>query len=124
MVEKLLTLEALLAGATGLILLCCPQISARLLGWPSASGFWPRIAGALLTGLAAGTAVDLAGWTQVGSRAGVGLVGHIATNIILAFVLVSLMMVGDRPASRRGRVFGWIAAALLTVLALVEIAHL
>lgn len=124
MIGKLLTLEALLEASTGLVLLICPQITARLLGWPSASGFWPRVAGALLLGLAAGTTADLVGWTQAGPRAGVGLVGHIATNVILAFVLMSLMMVGDKPSSRRGRVFGWAGALWLTVLALVEIAHL
>mgnify|MGYP003498386214 CR=1 FL=1 len=124
MVTKLLWLEAGICAGLAFLLLIFPHIFSRLLGWPAASGYWPRLLGALLAGVAIATGADQLGWTQPGSRGGVGLAGYIAINIALVFVLVSLLVVGEGLPTRRGRFFGWMSVIGFTLLALVEIGHL
>lgn len=123
--EKLLTLELLISGGAGAVLLLIPGIAGRLLGWGvPGSLVWPRLAGALLAGLAVATGAQLAGWSKTGAEAGLGLAGHVAINFVLSFVLLSIAVVGAPMPTRRGR---WSAALLalgLIVLGLVEIAHL
>ena len=53
MMQQLLWTEVLLKGGAGLMLAAMPGSVASTLGMPAAgSGFWPRLAGALLLGIA------------------------------------------------------------------------
>jgi hypothetical protein len=123
--EKLLTLELLISGGAGVLLLLIPGTTSRLLGWglPS-SQIWPRFAGALLMGLAVATGAQLAGWSKTGVEAGLGLAGHVAINFVLSFVLLSIAIVGAPMPTRRGRWVAVVLAGCLIVLGLAEIAHL
>ena len=54
MLKQLLWAEVLLKGGVGLALLLAPVYSIALAGFPSAgNGFWPRLTGAILLGIAA-----------------------------------------------------------------------
>ncbi len=122
---KLLTLEVLVTGGFALLLLAFPAISVRLLGWPQAgSSFWPRTLGGALLGVALATITTLSDWTRDGLGAGFGLAGHIAVNLTMAFVLISMLMLGPDHPTHRGAFFTWILSIGLVVLALVEVAYL
>ena len=124
MVQGLLSFEIALKGALALLALLFPHLFPRALGWAPAGSdaYWPRIAGSLFAGIAAATALPLWGYTREGS--GLGLAGHVAINVILAFVLLSLVIVGPTLSNRRGRVFALLLAIGFAILALLEIAHL
>ena len=123
--SKLLQLELLINGGFALILLIFPQLSVRLLGWPQAgSTFWPRTLGGALAGVAIATLTTLAGWTRDGLGSGFGLVGHIAVNMTMAFVLISMLVMGPDHPTHRGSLFTWMISIGLVLLALVEIAYL
>ncbi len=52
--QQLLWLETLLKFSAGVLLAILPMMTVRLLGLPRPdSGFWPRVCGALLIGIAA-----------------------------------------------------------------------
>ena len=55
-------------------------------------------------------------------RNGLGLAGHIALNLVGAGAIAALLILGRAGTLRRGRVLLWIAAAALSLLALVELA--
>ncbi len=82
--QQLLWIETLLKFSAGLMLVLAPLATIKLLGLPPAStGFWPRLLGALLIGIAG--ALFLEG-SVPGSR-GLGLAGCLVIN----FSAVSLM---------------------------------
>ena len=123
--SKLLQLELLINGGFAFILLVFPQLSVRVLGWPQAgSTFWPRTLGGALAGVAVATLATLSGWTRDGLGSGFGLVGHIAVNMTMAFVLISMLVLGPDHPTHRGSLFTWILSVGLVVLALVEVAYL
>lgn len=118
--HQLLWLETLLKLAGGIVLLLAPLTIIKILGLPpSPGGFWPRIVGALLIGLAAATFIEGA-WT--GSR-GLGLAGLVILNVIGAAIVALAALFGDGSPTRRGAFVLWGLVALLLALALVEIAH-
>jgi branched-subunit amino acid permease len=122
---KLLSFEVLISGSFALMLLAFPGISIRLLGWPQAgSTFWPRMLGAALAGVTLATITTLAEWTRDGLGAGFGLAGHIAVNLTMAFVLVSMLVLGPDHPTHRGALFTWALAIGLVLLALIEVAYL
>ncbi len=122
---KLLSLEVLISSTFALMLLVVPGISIRILGWPQAdSTFWPRMLGAALAGVALATITTLAEWTRDGLGAGFGLAGHIAVNVTMGFVLVSMLVLGPDHPTRRGAALTWALAIGLVLLALVEVAYL
>jgi hypothetical protein len=119
MSQQLLWIETLLKLAGGLTLVLLPLTTARLLGLPvAASGFWPRMLGAVLVGLAGATFVE--GSTS-GSK-GLGLGGAVVVNLACAAVLSALLVLGRAAATSRGRVILWALVVLLSVLSLFEIA--
>ena len=118
--DQLLWIETLLKLAGGSALVLFPSVTIAVLGLPpSANGFWPRMLGVVLIGLAAALYIEGA-WS--GSR-GLGLGGLIAINVLSAVVLATAAFFGGGSLSRRGAITLWTLAVLLFVLALFEIAH-
>ncbi len=92
-----------------------------MLGIPAdAVGIWPRYVGALVAGLSIATWIELAGWTDKG----LGLAGHAAINLTMAFVLVSHLAIGPELPTVRAKLLLWFAGLMLAGLGLVEIGFL
>jgi peptidoglycan/LPS O-acetylase OafA/YrhL len=120
MVDSLLWIHVLLDGTLAQLFLLTPRLSLRILGLPaSPTQFWPRIAGALLAGLALANLAGLLGWTKTG----IGLAGHIAVSLSVAFVLLTMLMTGTEIPTKRGRAILWTMAIGLILLSLVEVAY-
>lgn len=108
----------LLKGAAGLVLIVAPAATARLLGLPSAgSGFWPRLLGAALIGIAAAAAIE----GRFRGSVGLGLGGAMAINFIAAGTIASLLILGRVTELVRGRVVLWGVTVLLSLLGVVQI---
>ena len=119
--HQLLWLETLLKLAAGALLVLTPLTTIKALGLPpAASGFWPRLLGTLLIGLAAATFIEGA---SEGSR-GLGLAGLVVINLLGAGVLAVTALFGGGAPTRRGLFALWALVALLLVLVLLEIAHI
>jgi hypothetical protein len=118
MIQQLLWTEVLLKGGAGLILALIPGSAARMLGMPaSGSGFWPRLVGALLIGIAAALLLQ-GSFPNVRTIAPAGL---IAINLAGAAMLVALLVLKRASQTRRGRILLWVVASSLALLSLVEI---
>jgi hypothetical protein len=119
MVRDLLLIEIALKGASGILLLLFPRLLPRTLGLPPVGEtFWPRLLGALLASLGAAVFLEL----QLASKTGLGLAGLVAVNLGTVLALLGLLIMGRAGTTRRGRVFVGLAAAGLTLLALVQLA--
>jgi hypothetical protein len=117
----LLWAELALKLSVGLALVFAPLTTIKVLGLPrSETAFYPRILGALLIGVAAAT------FMEVSVRLGHGLAlgGSFVINVAGALVLGSVLAMKQGPTTLRGRLILWGLVALLTLLALAEIAHL
>jgi len=116
-VQQLLWIETLLKFFPGLMLMLAPMATLRVLGLPrSDDGFWPRICGALLIGIAA--ALFLEGTS---SGHGLGLAGVVIVNACGA-ALLTIMLVAERgPSSMRGRGAVWLTICVLVTLGVLEI---
>ena len=118
--QQLLWIETVLKLAAGALLLAAPGTVSRALGLPrDPSGFWPRILGAVLLGLA--TATVLEGW--IGRAHGLGLAGTLAINLASAGGIASLLILGKAAPTRRGRLLLWLVVAVLVLLALLELPY-
>ena len=118
--HQLLWFETLLKLAGGAALLLAPLSVIKILGLPpSATGFWPRLLGVVLIGIAGAAFIEGA-WA--GSR-GLGLAGLILINLASAAVLAMAALFGGGAQTRRGAFTLWALVVLLFVLALFEIAH-
>lgn len=118
--QQLLWLETVLKLTAGLTLAIAPLTAIRAFGLPpSANGFWPRLLGMLLIGLAGAIYIEGA-W---GGSRGLGVGGLVIINVTTAAALALLATFGGGSGTRRGNFALWAAAALLFLLALVEIAH-
>lgn len=119
-VQQLLWLETLLKLSGGVLLLLAPLTTLRAFGLPVATtGFWPRVVGALLIGIAAAAYIEGA-WA--GSR-GLGLAGLVAINLAGAAVIAAAALLGRAAPTRRGTFSLWVLVALLLALSLLEIAQ-
>jgi hypothetical protein len=120
MTNQLLWLEVINSATLGLLLIALPQLLIKTLGLPPAgSSYWPRLLGGLLVGCAIATFANIAGWT----KSGIGLGGHIAINVVFALTVISMLVLGPNPPTRRGQAFLWLLALYLLGLTLVEISH-
>jgi hypothetical protein len=116
-VQQLLWIETLLKFFPGVMLALAPMTTLRVLGLPRPdSGFWPRVCGALLTGMAA--ALFLEGTT---SGHGLGLAGVIVINLCGASLLATMLVLDRGPTSRRGRTAVWLTVCILVTLSVIEI---
>ncbi len=113
--------EVVLKGALGAALILVPFSTLRMLGLHrDTTRFWPRMAGLLLAGIAAGTAAPL---LFPVARGGIGPAGHMAINLFAAAGLLSSLVWGTAAPTRRGKVFIVILGLTLLALAFLEIAH-
>jgi hypothetical protein len=120
MLKQLLWAEVLLKGGVGLALLLAPVYSIALAGFPSAgNGFWPRLTGAILLGIAA--ALLLQGMFPAVRT--ISPAGLIAINLAGAAGLTATQVLGKGAQTRRGKALFWLMAIGLAMLSLVEIAY-
>jgi hypothetical protein len=118
--QQLLFLEAVTKGVLGLVLMIAPSAIIRVLGLPAVlSGFWPRLFGATLFGIAGANLIE---GTLLASR-GLGLAGSLAINFAIAAMLTMQLSLNAAATTVRGKVLLWVLVACLYVLILVEIAH-
>lgn len=119
--QQLLWIETLLKFAAGVVLVVMPGSTIKLLGLPRTdNGFWPRLLGAVLIGLAG--ALFLEG-SSPGSG-GLGLSGCLIINFCAVSIMVALLALDAGPPARRGRAAMWSIVVLLIVLSILEIANL
>ena len=119
--QQLLTVEILLKLVSGLVLVLAPLSVIKLLGLPrTESGFWPRLLGAVLVGMA--IALYLEG-RQPGSH-GIGLSGCVIVNFSAVSILGGSLALEAGPPSARGRAVVWTLVVLLVCLSVLEIAVL
>jgi len=119
-VQQLLWLETLLKLAPGVVLLLFPLTTLRVLGLPRPdTGFWPRLCGALLVGMAG--ALFLEGTAR---GHGIGMAGIIMVNLTGAATLAALLVLDAGPASGRGKLAVWLIVCALILLSVTEIATL
>lgn len=117
--SQILLLETLVKLVCGLALVVAPLSVIKLLGLPCPpTGFWPRLTGSLLIGLAAATFIEL----KLPGSHGLGLYGLIAINLIAVAVLVGMSIANAGASTRRGEAVLWISVAIVMTLALAEIA--
>jgi hypothetical protein len=117
-VQQLLTVEILLKLAGGLALVLAPLSVIKLLGLPrTETGFWPRLLGALLIGLAGAVYVE---GRAPGSQ-GLGLLGCVIVNFSAVSMLGGMLALEVGPSSARGRTVVWALVVLLVCLSVLEI---
>jgi len=120
-VQQLLTVEILLKLAGGLALVLAPLSIIKLLGLPRTdSGFWPRLLGAVLIGMAMALYLEGRG---PGSQ-GLGLSGCVIVNFSAVSILGGSLALEAGPTSARGRVVVWAIVVVLASLSVLEIAVL
>ncbi len=118
--QQLLWIETLLKLSAGLPLALAPRSTIRILGLPrTETGFWPRLLGALLIGLAAATFLE---GSSPGGR-GLGLEGCVLVNFSGASMMVTLLVLDAGPVSVRGRAMMWTLVILLILLCVLEIVN-
>lgn len=113
--------EIVFKGALGGALILFPFTVLRMLGLhKDAQRFWPRLAGLLLAGIAAGSAIPL---LLPAAHGGIGPAGNIAINLCAASGLLSSLVWGTAAPFRRGRVAVLVLGLTFLGLAFLEIAH-
>lgn len=118
----LLRFEVALLLTIAFILMAMPAVTIKALGLPSAgSTFWPKLLGGVILGQAVATLAFDQGWIKAGLGSGFG--GFVAMNLTTAFVLATLLVVGQPIPSTRGRILLWCVAGGLAVLGFVQIAY-
>jgi len=119
--QQLLWIETLLKLSVGLALVLAPLSTIKLFGLPpTGSGFWPRLLGSLLIGIAG--ALFLEG--SVPESRGLGLAGCLIVNFSAVSMMSALLVLEAGPPSARGRAVMWALVILLVWLSVLEIANL
>ena len=120
--QQLLWFEVLLKTAAGVVLVLLPltAISAAGLYRPE-NGFWPRLLGAIVLGIAAAVFIPL---NYPDAHGGLGPAGLVPINLAGAGAMIAPLIMGSAAPTRRGKLFILINAAVLLVLAFLEIAHI
>ena len=118
MTHQLFWLETLLKAAGGIVLLAFPVSVAKLLGLPHGNvGFWARILGILLIGVAAAIYLEASALSS-----GLGFGGLVVINIS-AIVTIMALLILNQVKTKRGNVVLWLLVGLLLVLTLFELAQ-
>lgn len=119
--QQILWLEVVLKAAAGLTLLIVPLTAISITGLQRPdTGFWPRLLGGVLLGLAAAVYIGL---QFPAARGGLGPAGLIPINLAVAAAAIAHLIMGTAAPSRRGKLFILVNALLLLALAFLEIAH-
>ncbi len=117
--EQLLAFETILKLVGGVSLLFFPLTVSRVFGLPMApSGFWPRLLGAVLIGIAGATYLEMV------KHNGLSIAACVIINLVGASTIIGLLIFKGAGNTRRGRATLGILALLLMVLLLVEIAYI
>ena len=117
----LLTIDAAINLALGLLLVLFPRPAAEVLGVPVPTPtFYASILGAVLTGI--GLALLIERFRARYGVAGLGLGGAICINVCGAGVLALWLIAGELTMPLRGRVFLWALAIAILGLSIVEAA--
>jgi len=120
-VQQLLWIETLLKLVSGFMLAVAPMSAIKLFGLPRTdTGFWPRLLGAVLIGLAAAMFLE----ARTADSQGLGLAGCVVVNLSGAAMMATLLVMDAGPPSVRGRGLLWLVVILLLVLSITEIAVL
>lgn len=120
--QQILWLEVFLKGAAGLTLLLLPLTAIRIAGMHRPeTGFWPRLVGGVVLGIAAAVYVTL---QFPEARGGLGPAGLIPINLAAAAAMIAPLIMGTAAPSRRGKLFILVNALALLTLAFLEIAHI
>lgn len=120
--QQILWLEVFLKAAAGLTLLLVPLTSIRVAGmYRPENGFWPRLVGGVVLGIAAAVYISL---QFPGARGGLGPAGLIPINLAAAAAMIAPLIMGTAAPSRRGKLFILVNAIVLLTLAFLEIAHI
>ncbi len=119
--QQILWLEVILKAAAGLALITLPLTVIRFLGLQRPeTGFWPRLLGGVILGIAAGVFITL---QLPNARGGIGPAGLAAINLASAAMLIAPLIMATAAPTRRGRALIVLAAVALLALAFLEIAH-
>lgn len=119
--QQILWFEVFLKAAAGLTLLLMPITAVRIVGMERpTSGFWPRVVGAIILGIALAVLISL---MLPNARGGLGPAGLIPINLIGAAALIIPLVMGTAAPTKRGRGFLIVNALTLIALAFLEIAH-
>ena len=120
--QQLLWFEVVLKAAAGLALVVLPISAIRLVGMQRPeTGFWPRLLGAVVLGIAGGVFITLRDPQAVG---GIGPAGLIPINLAGAGAMIGHLIMGNAAPTGRGRLFILANALVLLTLAFLEIAHI
>lgn len=118
-IEKtLLLIDAVANCVLGAVLLCFPLGIDRLLGLPaSESRFYPTILGGVIFGIGIALLLARAG------RAGLGIDGAIAINLVGAGVLVLWLVICPPQIPRVGMITLWAVAVIVLGIGVIELVH-
>ncbi|NOT71592.1 MAG: ABC transporter permease [Hyphomicrobium sp.] len=120
--QQILWFELILKAAAGLTLFLIPLTSIKITGMQRPdTGFWPRLLGAVVLGIAAAVFVTL---NFPDARGGLGPAGLIPINLAGAMAMIAPLIMGTAAPTRRGRLFILANAVVLLILAFLEIAHI
>jgi hypothetical protein len=120
-VQQLLWFEVLFKTAAGLGLVVLPLTAIRACGlFRPENGFWPRLLGAVVLGIAAAAFIML---NFPEAHGGLGPAGLIPINLAGAGGLLAPLIMGTAAPTRRGRLIILSLAIALLALAFLEIAH-
>ncbi len=118
--SPLLLFDAIINLLLGLPLMLAPRTVATALGLPlPASGFYPGILGAVLTGVSIALLIQV--FTRQPSMTGLGLEGAVCINFLGAGALAGWLLFGDLDIPLRGRLFLWAVALIVLSLSIIEI---
>ena len=120
MAHQILWFETILKFSAGIALLAFPVSLAKVLGLPHGNvGFWARLLGGILIGLAGAIYLEA---SQPGMR-GVGFSGLVIINITAILLMMSLIIM-KQIETWRGNAMVWIVCGALLLLTLFEIAQI
>ena len=101
--QQILWFEVLLKAAAGLALVLLPLTAIRTVGMQKPeTGFWPRLLGAVVLGIAGGVFVTLQ-YPQ--AHGGIGPAGLIPINLGGGGAMIGHLILGNAAPTRRGRLF-------------------
>ncbi len=120
MAHQILWFETILKFSAGLSLLLFPVSFAKLIGLPHGNvGFWARLLGGLLIGIAAAIYLEA---SQPNMR-GLGYPGIVIINITAILLMMSLIIM-KQIETWRGNAMLWVVCGVLFLLTLFEIAQI
>jgi hypothetical protein len=121
-VQQLLWFEVFSKAAAGIVLVLLPLTAISAVGlFRPENGFWPRLLGSAVLGMAGAVFISISYPAAHGS---LGPAGLIPINLAGAGALIAQLIMGSAAPTRRGKVVILISAAILLILAFLEIAHI